>query len=58
MPMSEDSSSPLGNWLRTMLERRHKNIVVVALANKLTRIAWAVVAGGVHYTEFTAAEAV
>jgi transposase len=58
LPRLATRKTPLGNWLRTMLERRHKNIVVVALANKLTRIAWAVVAGGVHYTEFTAAEAV
>ena len=38
-----------GPWL-TQLERRvHRNVVVVALANKLARIAWAVLARGRSY---------
>jgi hypothetical protein len=36
----------LGAWLRALLERAHKNAVVVALANKLARIVWAVLARG------------
>jgi transposase len=32
-----------------LLARAHKNIVVVALANKLARIAWAVLARGRTY---------
>jgi transposase len=32
----------LGCWLRKLLERVHRNVAVVALANKLARIAWAV----------------
>jgi len=32
----------LGSWLKQLLERRHQNVVVVALANKLVRTAWAV----------------
>ena len=35
-------ATPLGNWLRALMTRMHKNAVVVALANKLARIAWAV----------------
>lgn len=31
-------------WLKRLLTRRHKNVVVVALANKLARVAWAVLA--------------
>jgi len=32
----------LGEWLKAMIERGvHRNAVVVALANKLARIAWA-----------------
>ena len=31
-------------WLKHLLTRRHKNVVVVALANKLARVAWAVLA--------------
>ena len=36
----------LGSWLRRLLARRHPNIVVVALAAKLARIAYAVLAHG------------
>lgn len=32
----------LGHWLRGVLQRRHRNVAVVALAAKLARIAWAV----------------
>jgi hypothetical protein len=33
----------LGRWLKAMIERGvHRNAIVVALANKLARIAWAV----------------
>jgi transposase len=36
----------MGRWLRGLLERTHKNRAVVALAHKLARIAWAVLARG------------
>jgi transposase len=36
----------LGSWLRRLLARRHPNVVVVALAAKLARIAYAVLAHG------------
>jgi transposase len=39
----------LGEWIRAMLVRRHSNIVACALANKLARIAWAILAKGTHY---------
>ncbi|WP_321940471.1 IS110 family transposase [Paraburkholderia sp. J8-2] len=32
----------LGEWIRSMLTRRHPNVVACAVANKLARIAWAV----------------
>jgi transposase len=32
----------LNSWLRQLIERRHPHVVVVALANKLLHIAWAV----------------
>ena len=32
----------LGRWAKGLLSRAHHNVVVVALANKLARIAWAV----------------
>ena len=37
---------PLGRWLRGLTERKHKNAVTVALANKLARIVWAVLRRG------------
>ncbi len=40
LPSLAESQSPLGAWLRGLLARRHRNTVVVALANKLARIAW------------------
>lgn len=40
-PLAE-SETALGEWLRGLLARSHRNTVVVALANKLARIAWAI----------------
>ncbi|KNY13211.1 transposase [Shinella sp. SUS2] len=43
MPTLSRSDTPLGQWLRGLLSRgMHRNVVIVALANKLARIAWAV----------------
>lgn len=36
-------------WLQQMLQRRPANVVAVALANKLARLAWALVAHGRSY---------
>jgi len=37
------SDTPLGRWIQGMLARGvHRNVVIVAFANKLARIAWAV----------------
>ncbi len=42
LPSLSQSDTPLGQWLKAMIERGvHRNAVVVALANKLARIAWA-----------------
>jgi hypothetical protein len=35
-------SGPVADWVRSMLARRHSNMVTCALANKLARIAWAI----------------
>jgi len=39
----------LGSWLRTLLARVHRNVAIVALANKLARIAWTVLANARRY---------
>lgn len=36
-------------WLQELSARRPKNVVVVALANKIARTAWAIAAHGTHY---------
>ncbi|MBB4096314.1 IS110 family transposase [Ochrobactrum pecoris] len=42
LPSLSRTDTPLGQWLKSMIERGvHRNAVVVALANKLARIAWA-----------------
>jgi transposase len=46
MPSLAAGGAPLGRWLRGLLARMHKNAAVVALANKLARIAWAVLRRG------------
>ena len=38
-----------GPWLEAASRRLHRNVLAVALANKLARIAWSVLAGGRHY---------
>ena len=45
LPSLAKSASPLGAWLRGLLARAHRNIVIVALANKLARVAWAMLRG-------------
>lgn len=40
---------PIGAWLDALDARAPKNVVVVAMANKLARIAWAVLSSGEDY---------
>lgn len=49
MPTLAKSATPLGAWLRSLLQRAHPNVAVVALANKLARIVWAVLNRGDVY---------
>jgi len=42
-------SADLSTWLGHLTVRAHRNVVCVALANKLARIAWAVLATGQAY---------
>lgn len=45
----ERRTDRLGVWVRSLLTRRHSNVVACALANKLARIAWAILAKGTRY---------
>lgn len=44
--------SRLGEWLRGIEARRHRNVAVVALANKLVRICWKVLATECEYRPY------
>jgi transposase len=46
MPSLLTTNTALGAWLRGLVGRVHKNAATVALANKLARIAWAVLRRG------------
>jgi transposase len=46
LPYLAEGDTPLGRWVKGLLARAHKNTVIVALANTLARIAWAVLAHG------------
>jgi len=46
---SRNKQTPLANWVNPMVARRGMNKTVVALANKIARISWLVVARGEQY---------
>jgi transposase len=49
LPSLAKGETPIGAWLRGLLARGHRNVAVVALANKLARIAWAVLRGDAKF---------
>jgi transposase len=51
LPRLAERDTLIGRWLCGLLARRHKNVVIVALANKLARICWAVLAGDHAFVE-------
>ncbi|PSU35494.1 IS110 family transposase [Photobacterium lutimaris] len=48
---SKKKSDSLSLWIQRLSEKKHANVVIVALANKLARIAWALVAKNETYDE-------
>jgi transposase len=42
LPYVVERDTPLGRWAKDLSGRAHRNIAIVAFANKLARIAWAV----------------
>ena len=49
LPHLAERDTPLGRWAKGLLGRAHQNVAVVALANKLARIAWAVLRRGERF---------
>ena len=47
----------LNNWLAQLLARAHQNVVIVALANKMVRMSWAVLCKNKSYRAPVLAEA-
>jgi transposase len=45
--------APIGAWMDALERRAHKNVLIVAFANKLARIAWAVLSSGEPYRPCT-----
>jgi transposase len=41
-----ERDTPLVRWAKELMSRAHRNVAVVAFANKLARIAWAVLRRG------------
>ena len=54
LPHLAEKDTPLGRWLKALLGRVHRNVAVVALANKLARISWAVLRSGHPFDAATA----
>ena len=50
MMQVERNSSALGAWITDLSKRKHHNETAVALANKMARIAWAMLTRGSHYS--------
>ena len=46
-----DRSTPLARWVDALKERAHANVAGVAMANKLARIAWAVLTKGERFKQ-------
>jgi transposase len=49
LPYVAERDTPLGRWAKELMSRAHRNVAVVALANKLARIAWAVLRRGERF---------
>ena len=50
LPHVAEKDTALGRWAKSLLSRVHQNVAVVAFANKLARICWAVLRSGQKFT--------
>ena len=48
-PFGQEVVDRLGRWLQGLAARAHANVVTVALAAKLARFCWAIMARNDHY---------
>ena len=46
---AETTDTMTGVWVRSLLERKPKRLVTVAIANKTARTAWALLSKGENY---------
>jgi transposase len=46
---AKDKEDRLSRWIISLQSRRHPNVVAVALANKMARMAWVMMTKGVDY---------
>jgi len=46
---AKDKDDRLSRWVASLQTRRHTNVVAVAMANKIARMAWAMMTKGVDY---------
>jgi len=52
---AKDKDDRLSRWITNLQARRHSNVVAVAMANKIARMAWAMMTKGTDYDpDFTA----
>ncbi len=51
------NSKQMTDWLRALLQRKPRKVAAVALANKMARVAWALMMRGNVYRRPTAAAA-
>ena len=49
LPYVAERDTRLGRWAKELMSRAHRNVAVVAFANKLARIAWAVLRRGEQF---------
>jgi transposase len=58
MRTAKDKDDRLSRWIIDLHSRRHANVVAVALANKMARMAWVMMTKGVDYDPDLAAASV
>ncbi|MCP4875753.1 MAG: hypothetical protein GY896_09815 [Gammaproteobacteria bacterium] len=58
MRTAKDKDDRLSRWNIDLQSRRHANVVAVALANKMARMAWAMMTRNIDYDPDLAAASV